>query len=106
MPRLKSADKLEALRRQQTEIAAKLKEAEAADREQRKEQDRKRQELAGRAAITILEQRPDSEAAKILRDALGSQIKRAADRALFPELVVPVPAAKHAPEPSLDQNAA
>ena len=86
MPRQKSADRVEALRRQQAELAAKIKEAEAADRENRKEGDRKRGEVAGRVALALLAQEPEPEVARLFRVALDEQLKRPSERALFPGL--------------------
>lgn len=99
MPRRKASDQVEALRRQQADIAAKLKEAEAVERQNRKEQDRKRQELAGRVALALLAQQPEPEVARLFRAALAEQLTRPAERALFDGLPALEPAPQPAPKP-------
>jgi len=91
MPRQKLADKVEALRRQQAELAAKIKEAEAAERQKRREDDRRRQDVAGRVALILLDQQPEGEFARLFRAALADQVRGPADRVLF-EGLPPLPA--------------
>ena len=99
MPRRKASDQVEALRRQQADIAAKLKEAEAVERQNRKEEDRKRQELAGRVALALLAQQPEPEVARLFRAALAEQLTRPAERALFDGLPALAAAPQPAPKP-------
>lgn len=91
MARLKSSDQLESLRRAQIEIAKKIKEAEARDREKTKEKDQRRREIAGRTVLDYLDANPDTPLADNLRNLLAEAIKRPTDRALFPQLP-PLPA--------------
>lgn len=83
MPRLKPANQLEALRRQQAEITAKLKEAETAERERKKLDEQRRHELAGRVILDLVGGKAGSTLAKPFYDALAAAVKRPADRALF-----------------------
>ena len=83
MARQKSADHVEALRRQQADIAAKLKEAEAKERARKREDDDRRNRLAGAVILDHLARDPKSPLAAPLRDLLAKGLKRPADRALF-----------------------
>ena len=83
MARQKSADHVEALRRQQADIAAKLKEAEAKERARKREDDGRRNRLAGAVILDHLARDPKSPLAAPLRDLLAKGLKRPADRALF-----------------------
>ena len=85
MPRRNPLDQVEALRRQQAEIAAKLKEAEAVERERKKQDDRRRCEIAGQVILAMIDQSP--ELATAFLAALNVRVKRPADRALFPALL-------------------
>lgn len=88
MPRQKPAAKLEALRRQQAELAARLKEAEAADRETRKEQEQRRREIAGRVALAYAEANPDSPFTQTLAEQLHLSVTKYSERVLFPALTL------------------
>ena len=83
MARQKSADHVEALRRQQADIAAKLKEAEAKERARKREDDDRRNRLAGAVILDHLARDPKGPLAAPLRDLLAKGLKRPADRALF-----------------------
>jgi hypothetical protein len=83
MARQKSADHVEALRRQQADIAAKLKEAEAKERARKREDDDRRNRLAGAVILDHLARDPKSPIAAPLRELLAKGLKRPADRALF-----------------------
>ena len=86
MPRLNNSSQIEALRRQQEEIAAKLKKATATERDKLKTDERRRSELAGRAVLDLLKDHSEDEIAKAFYAALDTAIKRPADRELFPML--------------------
>ena len=86
MPRRNPVDQVEALRRQQAEISGKLKQAEAAERERHKREEQRRCEVAGRVALALLHEKPDSAFSRALLDALAATLRRPADRALFPAL--------------------
>ena len=82
MARIKAANGLEALRQQQIELARKIKEAEAKERDKQKADAERRERVAGRILLAHLAAYPDSLEAKVLRSLLGALIKPA-DRALF-----------------------
>ena len=64
MARLNSADELEALRRQQIELAKRIKEVELKRREKEKADNERREQLAGRAVLAYLATNPHSDVAK------------------------------------------
>ncbi len=98
MPRRNPVDQLEALRRQQAAIAEKLKQAEAVERERRKQEEQRRAEVAGRIALALLDEKPKGDFSRVLLDALAARVRRPADRALFPALPALPAAAKAPPE--------
>jgi hypothetical protein len=105
MARLNSADELEALRRQQIELAKRIKEVELKTREKEKADNERREQIAGRAVLAYLATNPHSDTAKAIVGILETGILKAADRALFfgaPEK----PAAKAAPPNKTETNAA
>lgn len=83
MARSISPSKLEAYRKQQVELAKKIKEAEAAEREKAKGEAKRKYELAGQLAMQEFEANPQSDFAKALLGLLHSGLARPADRALF-----------------------
>jgi hypothetical protein len=83
MARLNSADELEALRRQQIELAKRIKEVELKRREKEKADNERREQLAGRAVLAYLATNPHSDAAKAIVGILETGIVKPADRALF-----------------------
>lgn len=97
MPRRNPVDQVEALRRQQSAIAEKLKQAEAVERDRRKQEEQRRAEVAGRVALALLDEQPEGDFARALLDALAARVRRPADRALFPSLP-PLTAAAAAPD--------
>lgn len=83
MARPKAAVELEALRRQQIELAQKIKEAEARERQREKADTERRERIAGRILLAHLAAHPDSTEAKVLRALLDAALTKPADRALF-----------------------
>jgi parvulin-like peptidyl-prolyl isomerase len=88
MPLLTSAEQLERYRRQQVELAKKIKEGEAKARAKQKQDDQRREMLAGRCILGQLADQPDSDISKAILALLGDFVIRPADRALFPALPV------------------
>ena len=83
MARQKIAGQVETLRRQQTEITAKLKEAENRDKESKKALKEQRYMIAGAVALALVEENPKGEFAAAFRSGLAAMVKKSADRALF-----------------------
>lgn len=86
MPRRNSADQVAALSRQKAEIAAKLKQAQAAEREKKKATEQRRFELAGRFILQMVESDDTSDLATAFYVGLDDALNRPSDRALFPML--------------------
>lgn len=106
MARQKSADHVESLRRQQAEIAQKLKQAEAKERERLAADTRRARELAGAAILTRIDSAPESDFAKAARDLLRATIKKPTDRALFPFMATsPESTAANAPRDTPEPSA-
>lgn len=83
MARLNSGDELEALRRQQIELAKRIKEVELKTRQKEKADNERREQLAGRAVLAYLATNPHSDVAKAIVGILETGIVKPADRALF-----------------------
>lgn len=83
MARPKATAELEALRRQQIELAQKIKEAEARERQREKADAERRERIAGRILLAHLAAYPDSAEAKLLHFLLDAALVKPADRALF-----------------------
>ena len=83
MPRQKSQNELESLRRQQIELAKRIKEAEEKQRQKEKADDERRYLLAGAAAFDHMKAEPTSPFAATLLGLINARVKGAADRALF-----------------------
>ena len=77
MARLNSADELEALRRQQIELAKRIKEVEVKTRLKEKADNERREQIAGRAVITYLAANPQSEISKAIVAVLETGIVQA-----------------------------
>ena len=87
MPRRKAADLVEELRRQQAKIAAKLKDAEAKARERQREDNQRRETIAGRVALAHLAEQPESGFSRAFAAVLDAALTRPADRALDRDLL-------------------
>ena len=83
MARQKPSDQVTLLKKQQQELARKLKEAESKAREEAKEIQRRKSELAGAIALNELEANPSGVFADALLGMLKHHLTRAADRAMF-----------------------
>src|SRR6202012_3273637 len=70
MPKQKPSDQVATLRRQQAELIAKLKEAETKARQEEKEIQRRKNELAGAVALKELEANPSGAFAVALGELL------------------------------------
>jgi hypothetical protein len=109
MGRMTVTDQIEALRQQQERIAAKLKDAEAAQRQKLKANEGRRHELAGRAVLAVIAKEPESPLARSLLDVLRAALRRPVDVELFPELAgvaSPAPASAVLPPTALVNGAA
>ena len=103
MPRRKAGLELEALKRQQDELAKRIKEAEAKHRHKQKADDERRCQLAGAVALDHAEAEPKSQFAKTLTGLLNAAIRNAADRALF-DLPPPPKQEPKATEPAAEDK--
>jgi hypothetical protein len=83
MPRQKPTDKIESIQKAQRELAAKLREAQTKARNEVRETERRKAELAGAVALKELEANPSGPFAGSLRELLHTGITKKADRALF-----------------------
>ena len=83
MARLNSADELDALRRQQIELAKRIKEVELKTRQKEKADNERREQIAGRAVLAHLATHPHSDVSKAIVGILESTIVKPAERALF-----------------------
>ena len=102
MARQKPSDQVTLLKKQQQELAKKLKEAESKAREEAKEIQRRKNELAGAIALKELEANPSGAFADALLGMLKHQLTRAADRAMFNLPALPKePKAAPEPEPAI-----
>jgi hypothetical protein len=109
MARQKPSDHIETLKKQQAELAKKLKEAQTKARSEAKEFQRHKNELAGAVALKELEANPSGAFALALLGLLAKDLTRAGDRAVFdltpltketksaPVAAAPAPAASPAP---------
>lgn len=102
MARQKPSDQVTLLKKQQQELARKLKEAESKAREEAKEIQRRKNELAGAVALKELEANPSGAFADALLGMLKHQLTRAVDRELFNLPALPKePKATPEPEPAI-----
>lgn len=97
MARLKSGTELDALRRQQIELAQRIKEAEAKARQKEKADTDRRELLAGRAVLAHLAAHPDDKSNKAILSILQAASFRAADRPLFAAILSPTDAPADVP---------
>jgi len=86
MARQKVADEIEALRKQREQLDARLKAAEARQKERERQQDDRRKLLAGNIALEFMAEHPASDFTRVLSGLLDKQLTRPTDRALFPAL--------------------
>lgn len=86
MPRMKTTDKIQALRQKQAEIQAQLQAAEARAKEQARKDETRRKVIAGALALEHAEKNGNSDFARILRGLLNEYVIRPIDRRLFPDL--------------------
>lgn len=86
MVRLTNSAQIEALRRQQVELAKKIKEAEIKARGKARADDQRRHEVAGRVLLAHVAANPDSEFARVAGDVLDREVTRPGERSLFPGL--------------------
>jgi hypothetical protein len=96
MPKQKPSAQVATLRRQQAELMAKLKEAQTKAREEEKEIERRKNELAGWVALRESEANPSGAFAVALGDLLNAGLTKTANRALFG--LPALPKASDAPE--------
>lgn len=83
MARQKASAQVETLRKQQQELAAKLQEAKKRHRDEEREKNRRKCELAGAVALKEFDANPSGSFGSALRDLLHTGITKAADRAQF-----------------------
>jgi hypothetical protein len=100
MARQKPSDQVATLQKQQAELAKKLKEAQTKARNEAKETERQKNELAGAVALRELQANPSGAFADALLGMLKHHLTRAADRELFG--LPPLPKGhKPAPQPAV-----
>jgi len=87
MARQKPSDEIEALRKQRELLDARLKAAEARQKEKDRQLDERRKVVAGALVLEFVAANPASEAARVFAELLDKHLTRAADRALFPALL-------------------
>jgi hypothetical protein len=105
MSRPRSGNELESLRAQAAAIEQKIREATARDRAKREADDRRRNLLAGQAALDRMKAEPHSPFAATLLGLIDGSVRSGGDRALFGL----APIAKNDPEtppttPNRDHN--
>ncbi len=106
MPRLKTADQVTSLRRQQAEITARLREAEEAETKRQKEVEQRRVEVIGKLALSLVKDQPEGEFARLLIDAINLKVRRPSERQLFPDLPpLPSPKGKAGKQPETPGHA-
>jgi hypothetical protein len=86
MARQKVADEITALLQQRAKLDARLKAAEARQKEKEEQQDQRRKMVAGAVALEYIAANPDTEFARLFSDLLDRHLTRPMDRALFPAL--------------------
>jgi hypothetical protein len=94
MARQKIEHEIEALRRQREQLDAKLKAAEAKQKQKEFEQSERRKMVVGTIVLEFMAANPSSDVAHAVSDLLDKQVTRPADRALFPALVPAASAAR------------
>ena len=100
MARQKPSDQVATLKKMQADLAKKLKEAETKARNEAKEGQRRKNELAGAVALKELEANPSGVFADALLGLFKHHLTRAADRELFG--LPPLPKDhKPAPQPAV-----
>lgn len=83
MPKQKPSEQVASLRRKQAELMAQLREAENKARQEEKEIQRRKNELAGAVAMKEFEANPSGAFAAALGELLHAGLPKAAERALF-----------------------
>ena len=83
MGRIRSSDQIEALERQQKELAEKLKTAKSSARAAEREMRNESAKVAGLAFLDELVENPNGEPARLLLALLDRRLTRKADRARF-----------------------
>lgn len=86
MPRLRTADRLETLRKKRSQIDAQMRALEARDKIAQRKADTRRKVIAGALALEHFEKNRDSEFGRVLFRLLDEYVIRPHDRALFPDL--------------------
>jgi hypothetical protein len=87
MARQKIADEIEALRRHREQLDAKLKAAEARQKEKDRQDNERRKVIAGALVLEHVATNPDSEFARVFADLVNKAVVRSIDRALFTALL-------------------
>jgi hypothetical protein len=86
MARQKVADEIQALLQQRAKLDARLKAAEARQKEKEEQQDQRRKMVAGTVALEYIAANPDTEFSRLFSDLLDKHVTRPTDRSLFPAL--------------------
>ncbi len=86
MARLSAKDQIEALRKQQLEIAKRIKDAEAAAKKQFREDEARRESLIGRLILNYMAEYPGDTFSRTIIALLDKGLTRPADRELFADL--------------------
>ena len=89
MARQKITDEIEQLRKQREQLDAKLKAAEAKQKEKERQDNERRNVIAGALVLEHIAANPDSEFARVFADLINKAVSRSIDRALFSALLSP-----------------
>jgi hypothetical protein len=79
-------DQLEALKKQQSQLQAKIAAMEARQKEQDRKNDTRRKVIAGALALEHMAKNPKDQFSRKLFALLDEYVPRSSDRALFPDL--------------------
>jgi hypothetical protein len=104
MPKLKPSDQVTSLRKLQADLMEKLKEAQVKAKQEAKEIQRLKNEIAGSIALKELDANPSGSFASAFRDLLHTGVTKASQRALF-DLPALLKAANDQPETPPDSAA-
>lgn len=78
-----STGRIETLRKKRDQLNARIKDAEARERQKKRKEDTRRKIIAGALALEHMAENPDSEFAKTLGKLIFRYVKKPKDRELF-----------------------
>ena len=83
MARQRPSEQVESLRKKQAALLAQLREAQVKAKDEAREKQRRKNELAGAVILKAIDALPSGQIAGIVQRLLDSGLKAASDRALF-----------------------